>query len=768
MKKVLFTATVDSHILHFHIPYLKLFKENGYEVHVATNGDEKIPYCDVKHKISFERNPIKLNNLKAIKQLKKVIDKEKFDIIHCHTPMGSVVTRLAAKKARKNGTRVIYTAHGFHFYKGASLFNWLFFYPVEKYLSKYTDTLITINTEDYELAKNKFHLNDIYYIPGVGVDKEKFSINLSEKEKYKLRESLGIKDSDFVIIYVAELNKNKNQKMAIEAIKDLVKKDDKIKLLLVGKDSYNGKYQEMVKELGIDKNVIFTGYRKDIPQLMKISDLAISTSLREGLPVNLIEAMMSCLPIVCTNCRGNRDIAFENENAYLVDINDISSLEEKILKIRNGDFTKDYDLKNAEKYFIENVKINMENIYFKNETSAKTKKDIIFVVPSLGRGGIEICFLNMLRAINIQKYNITVLNLSDNEELKERIPNGVKLISLRKDEMIYFMPLSKSLRLLIKEKNIIAFIKRIMKPIINKIIYRYNGEEILWSLFSNNISQLEGHYDIAIGYGDGRSTYYVVDKIVSSKKFAWIHTDHEKARYNNNYNRKYYFKFDKIFLVSKYLYDEFTNWEPLLKNRCSVMYNVLELNEIKRKSNMNFENPFDSKNVNIISIGRITEEKNYKYAIKLALKLKQCSINFKWYVIGDGKDRAKLQKMIDKLSLNNIFFFLGEKENPYPYLKNADIYVQTSKYEGFSTTVTEAKLLLKPMLIPNVSGNSEQIENGKNGFIEPIETEEFFIKLKKLIEDKKIRELFYENLKKIEYNFTTPEKLESEFDLVNE
>ena len=127
MKKVLFTATVDSHILHFHIPYLKLFKENGYEVHVATNGDEKIPYCDVKHKISFERNPIKLNNLKAIKQLKKVIDKEKFDIIHCHTPMGSVVTRLAAKKARKNGTRVIYTAHGFNFYKGAPLLNRLVF-----------------------------------------------------------------------------------------------------------------------------------------------------------------------------------------------------------------------------------------------------------------------------------------------------------------------------------------------------------------------------------------------------------------------------------------------------------------------------------------------------------------------------------------------------------------------------------------------------------------------------------------------------------------
>ena len=291
MKKVLFTATVDSHILHFHIPYLKLFKENGYEVHVATNGDEKIPYCDVKHKISFERNPIKLNNLKAIKQLKKVIDKEKFDIIHCHTPMGSVVTRLAAKKARKNGTRVIYTAHGFHFYKGAPLLNWLLFYPIEKYLSKYTDDLITINKEDYELAKRKFHARNTYYIPGVGVDPNKFNINLTSEEKHKLRESLGLKDDDFVIIYVAELIKRKNQTMAIEAIKDLVKKDDKIKLLLVGKDSYNGKYQEMVKNLGIDKNVIFTGYRKDVPKLMKISDMAISTALQEGLPVNILEAM---------------------------------------------------------------------------------------------------------------------------------------------------------------------------------------------------------------------------------------------------------------------------------------------------------------------------------------------------------------------------------------------------------------------------------------------------------------------------------------------
>ena len=253
MKKVLFTATVDSHILHFHIPYLKLFKEKGYEVHVATNGDEKIPYCDVKHKITFERSPYKLNNLKAIRQLRKIVNEEKFDIIHTHTPMGSVVTRLASIKARKKGTRVIYTAHGFHFYKGASKLNWLLFYPVEKFLSKYTDCLITINKEDYELAKNKFKkCKQIEYVPGVGIDEEKFNFKMTVKEKSDLRKSLGLKKDDFVLIQVGELNENKNQIMAIEAMREIVKKNKNIHLLLAGTGVLEEHYKEKIKEIMLD------------------------------------------------------------------------------------------------------------------------------------------------------------------------------------------------------------------------------------------------------------------------------------------------------------------------------------------------------------------------------------------------------------------------------------------------------------------------------------------------------------------------------------
>lgn len=368
MKKVLFTATVDSHILAFHLPFLKYFKEQGYEVHVATNGTEEIPYCDKKIVIPFERSPFKLNNLKAIKLLRNVIEEEKYDIIHTHTPMGSVVTRLAAKKARKNGTRVIYTAHGFHFFKGAPLLNWLVFYPVEKYLSKYTDTLITINMEDYELAKNKFKkCKDVEYVPGVGIDEEKFNFKLSKKEQKEIRESLDLEEDDFVMIFPAELNKNKNQIMLINAMEELTKKYKNIKLLLPGKDSYNGFYQNTVKEKKLDKYIKFLGFRKDIPKLLKISDLAVATSKREGLPVNIMEAMYVGLPIVASNCRGNRDLVTDNKNGFLINLDSEVDFVESIKKIySSNELKKEFSKESQEeikKYMLDKIMTDMKKIY---------------------------------------------------------------------------------------------------------------------------------------------------------------------------------------------------------------------------------------------------------------------------------------------------------------------------------------------------------------------------------------------------------------------
>ncbi len=363
MKKVLFTATVDSHILAFHTPYLQYFKDNGYEVHVATNGEGTIPYCDVKHTVTFERSPFKPNNLKAIRQLKKIIDTEQFDIIHTHTPMGSVVTRLAAMQARKKlHTRVIYTAHGFHFFKGAPLQNWLIFYPVEKLLARKTDTLITINKEDYELAKKKFK-TDVRFVAGVGIDPKKFDFVMSSADKAALRTALGLKDTDFVMIYPAELSKRKRQMWLIKALKDTLLANPSMHLLLPGKDSLNGQCQALVNELHLEKNVHFLGFRKDIPRLLTISNVAVSAARQEGLPVNIMEAMYLGLPVVATNCRGNADLIKGKANSHLVDANDSFAMAEAVVNVRKSGSERTMSKGNATEYCIANILPLVATIY---------------------------------------------------------------------------------------------------------------------------------------------------------------------------------------------------------------------------------------------------------------------------------------------------------------------------------------------------------------------------------------------------------------------
>lgn len=360
MKKILFSATITDHFYYFHLPYLKLFHDMGWEVHVASHGDRQLPYCDVHHEIPISRSPFSAGNINAFRQLKKVIDDNNFDLIHCHTPMGGMLTRLAAN--RKNSGSVIYTAHGFHFYKGAPLLNWVIYYPIELFMSFRTDCLITINEEDYNFAKKHFRHPSVELVDGVGYNNEKF-FPVSQEEKKKIRAEKGYDGNEKILIYVAEMNENKNQGMLIKALAEI----PGARLLIVGADNYGGKYKALAKELGVSERVEFLGHRDDAEQLVKLSDICAASSLREGLPVNIMEAMACGLPVVAADNRGHRALIKNGDNGFIVAPDDYKKMAEKINQLFFDDsLYKRISEKAAEaakRFSKENVTVKMSEIY---------------------------------------------------------------------------------------------------------------------------------------------------------------------------------------------------------------------------------------------------------------------------------------------------------------------------------------------------------------------------------------------------------------------
>lgn len=330
-NKVLFCATVDYHFKAFHLPILKWFKEKGWEVHIAASGEMELPYVDQKYNIPIQRSPFQTKNIAAFQELKEVINKNDYKIIHCHTPMGGVLTRLAAKQARKNGTKVFYTAHGFHFCKGSPVMNWLLYYPIEKGLARLTDCLITINEEDYELAiSHRFRANEIEHVHGVGVDTLRFK-PIDKEDRRKRRERFGYKDDDFLMFYAAEFNKNKNQQFLIKALAKIKDSIPNARLLLAGEGLLQDSCKKLTSELGVKHMVDFLGYRNDIVNILPMCDIAVASSLREGLPVNIMEAMACGLPVVATENRGHNELVVNQYNGWTISPENTNDMAGKIV-----------------------------------------------------------------------------------------------------------------------------------------------------------------------------------------------------------------------------------------------------------------------------------------------------------------------------------------------------------------------------------------------------------------------------------------------------
>lgn len=367
MKKILLVATVQSHIATFHKPIIAMLQEKGYEVHVcgknnlAEKKGRNLDGVDKVFDVPFERSPFSLKNIKAYKMLKKIIEENEYDVVQCNTPVGGVLARLASRKLRKSGTKVVYTAHGFHFFKGAPLINWLIYFPVEWIFSFVTDVLITINKEDYNRAKKYFHAKKNEYIPGIGIDCEKIEavpVNRAEKRK-----QLGIKENQIAVLSVGELNDNKNHETIIKALSKL--NNENVVYVICGSGDKKEYLLELAEKLKVQ--ILLLGYRSDVFEICKACDIFAFPSKREGLGLASIEAMMCGLPLVTSNVHGIADYSQNDYSGYNCSPTDVDRFAKNIeFLIKNPEKRKEFggnNKKTAKNYDVNNVLEKMKKIF---------------------------------------------------------------------------------------------------------------------------------------------------------------------------------------------------------------------------------------------------------------------------------------------------------------------------------------------------------------------------------------------------------------------
>lgn len=375
MKKLLYiTHLSGKRVNRIWISAIEAANQEGFEVHLACNEsqieqpgweEDCRKFNIIDHHIDFDRNPLKPINKKAYNELIDLLRREQFDIVHCNTPVGGLLGRLAAHKV--SGSYVIYQAHGFHFWKGAPIKNWLFYYPVEKFLSRYTDTLISINKEDYNIAK-KFHAKEVAYVPGVGIDLSKFQINNNIREQK--RKELGLKKDDIVILSVGELIPRKNHKMVIDALCDLKDRPEfeHIQYLICGAGELQDELKSYITERHVEDHVHLLGFRLDVNEMYNAADIFAFMSFQEGLPVALMEAMASGLVCIASDIRGNNDLITDKYNGRLISINEKKLADVLQDTIKNLDQVKKYGkcaTETIKDFTTEKVVEQLRNIYQK-------------------------------------------------------------------------------------------------------------------------------------------------------------------------------------------------------------------------------------------------------------------------------------------------------------------------------------------------------------------------------------------------------------------
>ena len=381
-------------------------------------------------------------------------------------------------------------------------------------------------------------------------------------------------------------------------------------------------------------------------------------------------------------------------------------------------------------------------------------KKILFVIDELNIGGAQKSLVNLLNEIDYENYNVDLILLRRNGVMEKQIPINVNMIELSNKERMIFMKAKYSIKNLAYNKNYKEALNRFKGILSYKLKFtKLNLTQILWKNMSKYISTLSNEYDVAIGYLEGLSSYYVIDKVISRKKILWMHTDYKETNYNREFDKKYFEQADKIIHVSNKSLSNFIEIFPKFKDKVKVVLNMLNKNDIIEKSK-ELTDEMDYDGIKIVTVGRLEKVKGYELAIGTLEKLINSGYDVKWYAIGMGNEFERLKNIVKSKKMEDKFIFLGVQTNPYKYVGKCNIYVQTSIAEGYCITLLEAKVLNKVIVTTNFTGASEQIKNRITGSIVESNIDSIYNGIKELIENKELCNKYKNNLskEKIEIN----------------
>ncbi|UKS24918.1 glycosyltransferase [Paenibacillus sp. HWE-109] len=376
-------------------------------------------------------------------------------------------------------------------------------------------------------------------------------------------------------------------------------------------------------------------------------------------------------------------------------------------------------------------------------------KTILFVIDSLHSGGAEKSLLSLLTLFDYENYKVDLLLFSQKGLYLPLLPKEVNVLEVPP----FLQRQSGGIKSLItarRFKDLYLSVRRSISLRLPAQTKRLHSAQISWEWLSKGIEPLDGHYDVAIAYSQGTPTYFVTEKVKADKKMCWVNTDYKMAPYNNEFDTKFYGQFDHVVAVSDYNKDVFTEEMPIAKEKTSVVYDIVSPGLIVSMSEQEggFQDDFDG--VRVLTIGRLVEAKGYDLALEACSKLIQEGFKLRWYVIGEGQLKEKLVKTIQSLHLEEYFIFLGTFQNPYTFIKQCDLYVQPSRFEGFGLAIAEAKILQKPVIATNFTVVHNQLTDGENGLIVDMNANALYTGIKKLLSEQSLKDKIRSRLAKEE------------------